>query len=70
MVYTFYKIANERTQTVIRSQDWHFLHQLADFLAGNPVHSGVVEQMKVFSRDLRDVLGGKVAGHIVERSID
>lgn len=70
MVFTLYKIASERTQTVIRSHDSHFLYRLADVLDGNPTHSVIVEQMKVFARDLRDVLGGKVAGHTVERSVD
>ena len=68
--YTLYRIATERTQTVIRSHDLRFLLCLADVLDGNPTHSVITEQMKVFARDLRDVLGGKVAGHIVERSVD
>jgi hypothetical protein len=70
MLFTLYKIAAERTQTVIRSHDPHFLYRLADVLDGNPTHSIILEQMKVFARDLRDVLDGKVAGQIVERSVD
>ena len=70
MVFTLYKIAAERTQTVIRSHDPRFLYGLADVLDGNPTHVVMVEQTKVFARDLRDVLDGKVAGHILERSVD
>lgn len=70
MVFTLYKIATERTQTVIRSHDPRFLYRLADVLDGNPTHSVIVNQMKVFARDLRETLDGKVAGHIVERSVD
>jgi hypothetical protein len=70
MVFTFYKIATERTQTVIRSHDPRFLYRLADVLDGNPTHSVIRGQMKVFARDLRDVLDGRVSGHIVEHSVD
>ena len=70
MVFTFYKIATERTQTVIRSHDPRFLYRLADVLDGNPTHGVIAKQMKVFARDLRDVLNGKVIGHIVEHSVD
>jgi hypothetical protein len=70
MVFVLYKIATERTQTVIRSHDPRFLYRLADVLDGYPTHPVIVDQMKVFARDLRDVLGGEVAGHIVERSVD
>lgn len=70
MVFTLYKIATERTQTVIRSHDLRFLYRLADVLDGNLTDSVILEQMKVFARDLQDVLDGKVAGHILERSVD
>jgi hypothetical protein len=70
MVFTLYKIATERTQTVIRSHDPRFLYRLADLLDGDPTHAVITEQMKVFARDMRDVLDGKVAGHIAERSVD
>jgi hypothetical protein len=70
MVFTLYKIAGERTQTVIRSHDPRFIYRLADVLDGNPTDDVIVEQMKAFARDLRDVLDGKVAGHIRELSVD
>lgn len=70
MFYIVYKIAAERTQTVIRSHDPRFLYSLADVLDGSPTHPVIVDQMKVFARDLREVLNGEVAGHILERSVD
>lgn len=70
MVFTLYKIATERTQTVIRSHDPRFLYRLADVLDGNPTDAVITEQMKAFARDLRDVLDWKVVGYIVERSVD
>jgi len=70
MVFTLYKIATERTQTVIRSHDPRFLYRLADVLDGNPTDAVITEQMKAFARDLRDVLDWKVGGYIVERSVD
>jgi hypothetical protein len=70
MVFTVYRIATERTQTVIRSHDFRFLYHLADVLDGNPTDAVINEQMKAFAQDLRDVLDWKVGGYTVERSVD
>ena len=50
MVFTLYKIATERTQTVIRSHDVRFLYHLADVLDGNPTDAVITEQMEAFAR--------------------
>jgi hypothetical protein len=54
-----YKIATERSQIVIRSHDFHFLHHLVDFLEGNPIHPAFAEEIKIFARYFREVLDGK-----------
>ena len=71
MVFILYKIASERTQTVIRSHDPRFLYRLADVLDGNPTNGVIVEQMKCFCAETSATsLVEKYAGHILERSVD
>lgn len=58
-----YKISAERTQIVFRSHDFRFLYKLGELLEGYPSDSVTVDELKVFARDLLDVLDGEVASH-------
>ncbi len=55
-----YKASAERTETVIRSHDPHFMENLANLLEGKPVHSTVMDELSWLARDLREVLKGQV----------
>jgi hypothetical protein len=61
-----YKVASEHTQTVIRSHDPRFMENLIEVLEGKAVHPTVQDELRVFARDLRDVLNGTVKSHIKE----
>jgi hypothetical protein len=61
-----YRIATERSQIVIRSHDFHFLHHLVDLLEGNPVHPAFAEEIKIFARYFREVLDERVGAFTQE----
>lgn len=54
-----YKVAAERTETVIRSHDPRFMENLVELLEGNPVHSAIKDELRALARDLREVLNGR-----------
>ena len=63
---TLYRVAAERTQTVIRSHDPRFMENLVDALEGKAIHPAVQDELRALARDLRDVLNGTIMSHIKE----
>jgi hypothetical protein len=61
-----YKVASERTQTVIRSHDPRFMENLVEVLEGKAVHPTVQDELRALAKDLQDVLSGRVMSHIKE----
>lgn len=54
-----YKVAAERTETVIRSHDAHFMERLVEFLQGNPIHPAFEDELRELAKDLDQVLSGR-----------
>jgi hypothetical protein len=61
-----YKVASERTQTVIRSHDPRFMENLVDALEGKAIHPAAQDELAALARDLRDVLNGTIMSHTKE----